>query len=173
MQIPYCDASGAIFFIYTNGSLNSSIVGRYVGASCKPCGRIFLVVSLLAVGWPRRSTLDRSSGADFMALRCTGAGAAPPPPPWPFAAPFARVEAALLLVAALAGEARAADEPPLVVGTCTIFMQSLGRVVGGLGSESRVSVFWSESWFISTALERFEVEGMGLLGGCGRWAGWG
>lgn len=124
MQIPYCDASGAIFFIYTNGSLNSSIVGRYVGASCRPCGRIFLVVSLLAVGWPRRSTLDRSSGADFMALRCTGAGATPPPPPWPFAAPFARVEAALLLVAALAGEARAADEPPLVVGTCTIFMQS-------------------------------------------------
>lgn len=119
LQIPYCDASGAIFFIYTNGSLNSSIVGRYVGASCRPCGRIFLAVSLLAVGWPRRSTLDRSSGADLMALRCTGAGALP------FAAaPFARVEAALLLVAALAGEARAADEPPLVVGTCTIFMQS-------------------------------------------------
>lgn len=115
LQIPNCDASGAIFFIYWNGSLNSSIVGRYVGASCRPCGRIFLVVSRLAVGWPRLSTLDRSSGADFMALRCTGAGAA-----LPFAAPFARVEGALLAVA-LAGEARvAADEPPLVVGTCTI-----------------------------------------------------
>lgn len=116
MQIPYCDASGAIFFIYINGSLNSSIVGRYVGASCKPCGRIFFVVSRLAVGWPRRSTLDRSSGADFIALRCTGAAAA-----LPFAAaPLALVEGALLGVA-LAGEARvAADEPPLVVGTCTI-----------------------------------------------------
>lgn len=131
LQMPNCDASGAIIFIYWNGSLNSSIVGRYVGASCRPCGRIFLVVSRLAVGWPRRSTLDRSSGADFMALRCTGAGAA-----LPFAAPLARVEGVLLAVA-LAGEARvAADEPPLVVGTCTIIhTRRVGVGVGGWGAE--------------------------------------
>lgn len=36
LQIPNCDASGAIFFIYSNGSLNSSSVGLYVGASCNP-----------------------------------------------------------------------------------------------------------------------------------------
>lgn len=119
LQMPYCDASGAIFFIYWNGSLNSSIVGRYVGASCSPCGRIFLVVSRLAVGWPRLSTLDRSSGADFMALRCTGAGAA-----LPFAPPFPLVDGPLLGVA-LAGEPRvAADETPLVVGTCTIIQHA-------------------------------------------------
>ena len=125
LQIPNCDASGAIIFIYINGSLNSSIVGLYVGASCSPCGLIFFVVSRLAVGWPRLSTLDRSSGADFMALRCTGAGAA-----LPFAAPFARVEGALLV----AGEARVADEPPLVVGTCTIIHTHTRRVGGVIGS---------------------------------------
>jgi hypothetical protein len=115
LQMPNFEASGAIFFIYWKGSLNSSIVGRYVGASCRPCGRILLVVSRLAVGWPLLSTLDRSSGADFMALRCTGFGAGVKE--LPFAAPFARLEVALLV----AGEARvAADEPPLVVGTCTI-----------------------------------------------------
>lgn len=74
LQMPNCDASGAIFFIYRKGSLNSSMVGRYVGASCRPCGRILFVVSRLAVGCPLRSTLDRSRGADFMALKCTGAG---------------------------------------------------------------------------------------------------
>lgn len=112
MHMPNLDASGAIFFIYWNGSLNSSIVGRYVGASCRPCGRILFVDSRLAVGWPLRSTLDRSRGADFMALRCTGLGA----DELPFAAPFIRPEVALLV----AGEARVADEPAVDVGTCTI-----------------------------------------------------
>ena len=50
LQIPNLLASGAIFFIYSKGSLNSSSVGRYVGASCKPYSRIFLPDSRLAVG---------------------------------------------------------------------------------------------------------------------------
>jgi hypothetical protein len=36
LQIPYFDASGEIFFMYSNGSLNSSSVGLYVGASSRP-----------------------------------------------------------------------------------------------------------------------------------------
>lgn len=36
LQMPNCEASGAILLIYAYGSLNSSAVGRYVGASCKP-----------------------------------------------------------------------------------------------------------------------------------------
>jgi hypothetical protein len=75
LQIPNRDASGAIFFIYRNGSFHSASDGRYVGASCRPCGRIFLLVSRLAVGWPRRSTDVGSRGADFMALSGCGAAA--------------------------------------------------------------------------------------------------
>lgn len=124
LQIPYCEASGEIFFIYSKGSLNSSSVGLYVGASCKPCGRIFLVVSRLAVGCPLLSTLVRSKGGDFIALK--GSGAAAGLFALPFTAGFPRVDVVLLLVP-LAGEARMVElDAAVEVGTCTMMM-----VVGG------------------------------------------
>lgn len=70
-QIPYLLPSGAIFLMYSIGSLNSSSVGRNVGASCKPCGRTRLTGSRLALGWSRRSTVEMSRGADLRALSGT------------------------------------------------------------------------------------------------------
>lgn len=118
LQMPYRDASGAIFFMYSNGSLNSSSVGLYVGASCRPCGRILLMASRLAVGWPLRSTLVRSRGRECIALngRVAAAGlfAFAFPFPFPLPACFPRVGVALLLVP-LAGEARAAELDAVVL----------------------------------------------------------
>lgn len=71
LQIPYFLPSGAILRMYSKGSLNSSSVGRNVGASCKPWGRIRLLGSRGALGCPRRSTVDRSRGADLRALKGT------------------------------------------------------------------------------------------------------
>lgn len=70
-QIPYFLPSGAIFFMYSRGSLNSSSVGRKVGASGRPWGRTRLRGSRGALGCPRRSTVDRSRGADRRALNGT------------------------------------------------------------------------------------------------------
>jgi hypothetical protein len=69
LQMPYFDASGVIFLIYWNGSMNSSSVGLYVGASCSPNGRIFLGISRVVIGCPLRSTLVKSIGAERRALR--------------------------------------------------------------------------------------------------------
>jgi hypothetical protein len=64
LQMPYCEASGAIFLTYSRGSRHSSSVGQYVGASDMPCGRdFFFNGSRTAVGCPRRSTEVRSKGA--------------------------------------------------------------------------------------------------------------
>lgn len=71
LQIPYFLPSGAILRIYSVGSFHSSSVGRKVGASCKPCGRTLFTGSRAALGCPRRSTVDRSSGADLLALSGT------------------------------------------------------------------------------------------------------
>jgi len=105
LQIPYFDASGAIFFIYSNGSLNSSSVGLYVGASCNPCGRVFLLVSRLAVGWPLLSTLVMSNGWARRAL--SGSAAAAGLFALPLTNSFPR-DGVLLLVP-LAGESRMAE----------------------------------------------------------------
>jgi hypothetical protein len=69
LAIPYFLPSGAIFCMYLSGSLNSSSVGRNVGASVKPCGLILLGASRLVRGCPFRSTLDISNGAAFRALK--------------------------------------------------------------------------------------------------------
>lgn len=122
MQIPYCEASGEIFFMYSKGSLNSSSVGLYVGASSNPCGRIFLLVSRLAVGCPLLSTLVSSSGADFMALSGCGAAAGLFALLMPFTAGLPRMVGVLLFVP-LAGEALAVELDGAVVvevGTCTM-----------------------------------------------------
>ena len=105
LQIPYREASGEIFFIYSNGSLNSSAVGLYVGASNSPWGRIRLLFSLLAVGCPLLSTLVRSRGSDRIALSgCNGAPAGnaglPIAPGFPF------IDAGLLFAPLAAGDAR-------------------------------------------------------------------
>jgi len=71
LQIPYFLPSGAILRIYSMGSLNSSSVGRKVGASGRPWGRTRLTGSFGALGWPRRSTVDRSRGAERRALKGT------------------------------------------------------------------------------------------------------
>ena len=109
LQIPYCDASGAIFLIYAKGSPNSSSVGVYVGASCNPWGLIFFVDSRLAVGCPLRSTLVISRGAECIAL--SGCGATAGLFALPFVVNLPRVEVVLLFVP-LAGEARM-PEPEL------------------------------------------------------------
>lgn len=57
--------------MYATGSLNSSSVGRKVGASGMPWGRTRFVGSRGALGWPRRSTVDKSRGADLRALKGT------------------------------------------------------------------------------------------------------
>ena len=76
------------------------------------------MVSRLAVGWPLRSTLDNSSGAECIALRCTGAGFGWYPFPLTMGFPLMDV---VLLFVPFAGEARnVIADPPLVVGTCTI-----------------------------------------------------
>ena len=69
LQMPYLLPSGAIFLMYSIGSLNSSSVGRKVGASCRPCGLTRLFVSRTASGWPRLSTVDMSSGGALRALK--------------------------------------------------------------------------------------------------------
>jgi hypothetical protein len=76
------------------------------------------VVSRLAIGWPLRSTLDRSRGAECIALRCTGAGFGWYPLPLTIGFPLIDV---ILLFVPFAGEARrVVADPALVVGTCTI-----------------------------------------------------
>lgn len=69
MQIPKSFASGVIFRRYSKGSFHSSSVGRYVGASWRPCGRLSFVFSLTAVGCPRRSTDVRSKAVLESELR--------------------------------------------------------------------------------------------------------
>lgn len=118
LQIPNFDASGAIFFIYSKGSLNSSSVGLYVGASCSPWGRIFFVDSRLAVACPLLSTLVKSRGRECIALR--GSGAAAGLFEVPLTLCFPRVDVALLFVP-LAGEALMVElEAAVVIGTCTM-----------------------------------------------------
>lgn len=56
--------------MYLNGFFHSSSVGRYIGASSRPCGRLFFLIgSRQAVGWPRRSTDERLRGALVLALK--------------------------------------------------------------------------------------------------------
>lgn len=69
LHIPYFLPSGAIFRMYSIGSLNSSSVGRKVGASGNACGLTRFTGSRTALGWPRRSTVVRSKGAAHRALR--------------------------------------------------------------------------------------------------------
>lgn len=76
--MPYLDASGPILAMYWNGSLNSSSVGRYVGASSRPNMR-FGRGGISGLGTPGRlrSTVWRSSGGALRALRgmfCTAGG---------------------------------------------------------------------------------------------------
>jgi len=73
LAMPYFAPSGAILRIYSIGSLNSSMVGLKVGASGMLCSLFLFVISGAAVFWPRRSTVDRSRGAERRALRGMGA----------------------------------------------------------------------------------------------------
>ena len=101
--------------IYANGSLNSSAVGRYEGASCNPWGRILLLVSRLAVGCPLLSTLVISSGWECIALRgcCVAAGLFAFVP----VVDLPRMEVVLLFVP-LAGEALMPElDAAVVIGT--------------------------------------------------------
>lgn len=69
LHIPYFEASGAIFSTYFIGSLNSSSVGLYVGASSKPCGLTRFGASRFAEDGRRLSIVDRSRGADRRTLK--------------------------------------------------------------------------------------------------------
>jgi hypothetical protein len=101
--------------MYKKGSLNSSSVGLYVGASCNRCGRILLLISRLAVACPLLSTLVKSSGSECIALN--GSGAAAGLFDDPFAVGFPRMEVVLLFVP-LAGEARMVElEAAVLIGT--------------------------------------------------------
>ena len=78
--------------------------------------------SRLAVGCPRLSTLDRSNGAECMALRGSEAAAGLLAFPLTFDLP--RLDAALLFVA-LAGEARIVElEAAVAIGTWTMLMRN-------------------------------------------------
>lgn len=74
LQMPYFLASGVILRMYSTGSFHSSSVGWYTGASSSSYMRlVFLTGSFTAVGWPRRSTDERSSGRLIMLLNgCWG-----------------------------------------------------------------------------------------------------
>jgi hypothetical protein len=69
LTMPYLLPSGAILRMYSIGSLNSSSVGKYVGASGMPNNLFFFGCSGGMFGWPLRSTVDRSSGSARRALR--------------------------------------------------------------------------------------------------------
>ena len=106
LHSPYLLASGAILLINSIGFLNSSSDGRYVGASCKPCGRSFLSSSGACVLSPRRSTWPRFSGADLRALRGIGGG---------FSCPWAGLGVFMVAILPLG----ACDGPvPFMVGVC-------------------------------------------------------
>jgi hypothetical protein len=73
LHMPYWRASGEILRMYSKGSFHSSSVGRYVGASWRPWGRFFFLTgSGHSVGWPRRSTVERSRGGLIRELRGVG-----------------------------------------------------------------------------------------------------
>lgn len=61
--------SGAIFLIYSIGSLNSSSVGQNVGASCNPNRRPDFDTSRASFGAPLRSTVERHKGWALRALK--------------------------------------------------------------------------------------------------------
>ena len=65
MQMPYSCACVEMLLMYVNGSRHSSSVGKYVGASVMPLGRLFgwFVGSRYSVGCPLRSTEVRSRAA--------------------------------------------------------------------------------------------------------------
>jgi hypothetical protein len=67
--MPYFCASSRILCIYWTGSLNSSAVGLYVGASSSPNIRFYFGGSLFGAPCPLRSTVDISSGCALRALR--------------------------------------------------------------------------------------------------------
>ena len=73
LAMPYFAPSGAIFRIYSIGSLNSSAVGLKVGASGMLCSRFLLMISGAALFSPLRSTVDMSNGAERRALGGIGA----------------------------------------------------------------------------------------------------
>ena len=74
LTMPYFLPSSCIVLMYSMGPfLNSSSVGRKVGASCRPCGRDGLgSLGFGQLGCPRRSTVDRSKPGDFRALSGMG-----------------------------------------------------------------------------------------------------
>lgn len=84
---PYFFPSSAILWINLKGSLNSSSVGRYVGASNIPCGRHFFGCSF-GVGIWRFSTEFMSKPAARLELKGAGVNTGgimlpfilPPPP---------------------------------------------------------------------------------------------
>ena len=96
------------------------------------------MASRLAVGCPLLSTLDKSKGKLFKALR--GSGAAAGFIALPFGTGLVRPEGVLLFVP-LAGEARMVElEAVVAVGTCT--MMAVYGVVFGLCEDFRRSNFY-------------------------------
>jgi hypothetical protein len=72
LAMPYFCASSRMLLMYWTGSLNCSVVGRYVGASCRPNMRFGFGGWLLGAPWCLRSTVARSSGCALRALRGMG-----------------------------------------------------------------------------------------------------
>lgn len=131
--------------MYSKGSLNSSSVGLYVGASSRPWGRILLVDSRLAVSCPLLSTLVKSRGIEFIALKGSGAAAGLFDVLVPFG--FPRIEGALLVVP-LAGEARIVElEAAVVIGTCTILPVDEGRKFEGTVLVDRTGIHKSQELY--------------------------
>ena len=124
LTIPYLLPSGSILRIYSIGSRNSSSVGRNVGASGMPNSLFFFGSSLGKFGWPRRSTVDRSSGS---ARRALSGIAWLLPDGGPFSVPGAVIGIGLVLVTDAVG---VVDGPGTGLGRMVVMVAAV-PVTGG------------------------------------------